>query len=209
MTMEPIAIEIEELTPEQASAIWQAQKREAARPANYGQFVMYVRAKSIGQAFDVKVDTSTPEKNEAHAAAIKKYMGLAGKERVRFDTVDGKTVEVPEPVIIRWKQTSHKQTIKVKDAATGKMGDVEVVIIDKLHGKMVDAADFAGRGRGAADTDLVDEIVNKMTVDAKAKTVDLPDGRKATKTRSGHWRAPKLPEPTSNGTVNEKAGAAA
>ena len=212
MTMDAIAIEIEELTPEQAAAIWAEQKK---RPANYLEFVVYLRAKSIGDSFDVKIKGDTDEAREAHVKAVKRWFGEAGKERVRFDTVDGKTVETPEPVVLRWKETAHKETRKVVDPTTKKSGDVEVKVIDRLHGKLVDASDAPQRGRGSDSSEQVDELVASTQHAADAKKVTLPDGREATKTRSGHWRAPKLQQAalpdsgdsTSNGANSSAATA--
>lgn len=195
MTMDAIAIEIEELTAEQAAEIWQEQKK---RPANYPSFVMFLQSKEIDDAFNVKVQPG--DKNDEHARSIRKWFGEAAKERKHFETVNGKTVETSAPVALRWKEESHKEKRTVtKD---GKKGEVEVKIIDRLHGKLV-PADSIRRGRGASgDSEQVDDIVARMTYAAGSKTLELPDGRKAKLTRSGHWRAPKQPTTASTDTTS-------
>ena len=186
MTLDALTIEIEELTPEQAAEIFEQQK---ARPANFANIVVYLRAKAIGQAFDVKVNPD-PQQNEAHAKDIRKWFGVAARERTMFVGKGNETREIPAPVSIKWREQSHKEKIKVKDA-NGRMGETEVTIIDRLHGKVVDASNAGRRGASTDDSEQVDDIVAKMTYAAGSKTLELPDGRKAKLTRSGHWRAPK------------------
>jgi hypothetical protein len=230
------ALEITMLTPAEASAIW---KRQTKRAGNYADFVRHINAHDVGATWNVKVPDSG-DKNADQARAIKMNFNEAAKERTRAvvldplttvtvgdakeTTVDGVVYRkaddgkfyghVPAPVIVRWKANTHKVQREVVNDK-GKKGTVEVVVIDSLDALIV--ASEAVKKRGPR---VVSEEVTPTNAPGNATagaTVTLPDGRTATLSKAGKWRAPKLtgtsdnaastlPLATANGSTDVSAG---
>lgn len=201
MTAEALALDIEVLSEAEAADIW---KRASRRAENYAEYLAFMNARKVGETFRTKVPHGN--KNAEHAKEIRYNFNEAASER----TVDGK----PAPVVLRWKTTTRTEQKTVQE--NGKSGKVEVKVIDLVTALVVDPTTIKARAK-RPPTEVVDLAALGVTPAADAKTVALPDGRAAKRTKAGKWRAPKVAEqpttppveqPSENGTT-EKVTAAA
>lgn len=180
---EIIAVEVFDLSETDAQQLW---KQRASRPANFDDFVNFLNARGVGRAFDLQCAKLVgADESHDYAVKLRKIYNEAAKER----TAAANGVNTSAPVKIRWKMSSHKEKRTVQDG--NKKREIEIEVVDFLHGLI--AATAAARGGRNAASENVDAIVSEHAVNL-AETVKefvLPDGRKALRTKAGHWRAPK------------------
>lgn len=129
--------------------------------------------------------------------------GTAGAEyklpdgRLAVYGANGWHAETPAPVIVRWKANTHKEKRNVVEA--GKKREIEVTVTDSLEGLIVASESVQTRGPRAVTEDVTALVTSPPAGAKKGAKTDLADGRKATLTAAGKWRAPKLD--TVNGAV--------
>lgn len=197
-TDEGLSLEITMLSTAEAASIW---KRQTKRAPNYARYLAFVNTHDVGASWNTKVPAG--DKNADYAKEIRHNFNEAAKERTRTVGEGDAATQVSAPVLIRWKQNTHKENREVVNDK-GKKGTVEVEVIDSLDALIVASESVQTRGPRTVTEEVT---VTNPPADAKAgKTVTLADGRTATLSKAGKWRAPVVaatpaPAPaTPNGT---------
>lgn len=229
MTMLELDLDaVQMLSPEEAAVIWKSQKKRAK---NFDVIQMRINAMEVGAKFSIKItDTEDADKNAELVKAWRTNYNDAAASRIGYKEIlppagvaddvrevtdpegrlavrgeDGKwRMEVPAPVIIRWKSVAHDEKRTVK-GADGRPGEVTVKIVTFLHGQIVATETIQHRQRTPREdvTALVPDAAKQNA--QTGATAALADARTAKLSKNGKWYAAKqtAPEtPPANGTAD-------
>ena len=185
-----MAFAVEILSKAEVEEIW----RSKVRDENFAQYVDYLNRLDIGAGLRIPVEKG--ENNAKNAAQVRSTFNDAAKERVAgmvvdnvfVPTLDAEGKKQPAPVTLRWKTEAHDLVKKAKDGT-----ETTTKIIDKIQFRIDNSEPVSNVEKvKRAPT----EVVHPVNPPADVKAVTLPDGRIAKLSKSGAWRAEKLPPPT-------------